>query len=142
MANRNQDIDAITVYIIGRKPLISQYPALEKVIKDYEVWLSNQGWYSRTIDGDSTFSNAKYFRDEVNRIIGAEIPKDWVPADAASAAETTAKKPTKWETLSATNQFAIVGAAVGVTALLVLSGPLYFNVWLKSKAVPRLNPKP
>lgn len=141
MANRNQDIDAITAYIVDKKSMISQYPALEKVIKDYEVWLSNQGWYSRTIDGDSTFASAKYFRDEVNRITGSEIPKDWVPADAASAAETTAKEPTKWEKLSATNQFALVGAAVGVTALLVLSGPLYFNIWLKSKALPRPNPK-
>jgi hypothetical protein len=135
----SQDIDAVTDYIEAARPLIPQHAGLlgnnplEKVISDYEAWLGNLTWYGRYIDTNDSFKNAKWYRDEVNRILDRKLPDDYLPADAAKAAETAGIKPSWWSKLPATTQWGVAGSAALIVAAGVFAAPMYITAFAKRK---------
>lgn len=90
---RTDDLRGITDYIEAQRALVAEHPTLAPIIKDYEEWLSGLSWYARTIDDKRTLSTAKWYRNKVNAVLRLELPPDWVPADAARAAESPPLSP-------------------------------------------------
>jgi peptidoglycan hydrolase-like protein with peptidoglycan-binding domain len=66
------DINAITLYIEERRPLVATYPALQKVIDDYYSWRSNVSWLSNTFDFSTVYLQARTFKDEVDKILAGK----------------------------------------------------------------------
>jgi hypothetical protein len=120
--SRNDDIDAITQYIANAQAEAQKYPAAIKVINDYSTWLSNLSWYTRNFDSAKALSEAKYYRDQLNSILGRKAPADWVPADAALSLEipTAKKDPTPKPPLIPTSVKVAIGVGGGATLILVL----------------------
>lgn len=134
----SQDIDAITVYIQSTRPLISENAGLlgnplKETIEEYENWLGNLTWYGRYVDTDESFKNAKWYRDEINRILDRKLPDDWIPADASKAAETAGVKPSWWARLPATTQWGVIGSGAVLTIAAVYAAPMYITAFAKRK---------
>lgn len=112
-----QDLDAITEYIENARSRVDEFPSLMSAITKYEAWLGNLGWYRKYLETDSVVGEAKYFRDEVNSILGDALPTNWIPADAAHAADAPAKKP---DLIPDQYKIAAAFTATGVVVLIIL----------------------
>ena len=120
--SQNDDIDAITRYMAEAQVEAKTYPEAVKTIADYSKWLSQLGWYTKHFEAARALSEAKYYRDRLNSILGRKLPEDWVAADAVGAMVTPAvtKDPTPVKPLIPT-PYKIAGtAAIAVTLTLVV----------------------
>lgn len=121
--SQNDDIDAITRYMADAQVEARTYPEAVKTIADYSTWLSQLGWYTKHFEAARALSEAKYYRDRLNSILGRQLPEDWAPADAVGAMVTPAvtKDPTPVAPLIPTVYKAALGiSAVATIALVVL----------------------
>jgi hypothetical protein len=120
--SQNDDIDAITRYMADAQIEAKAYPEAVKTIADYSTWLSQLGWYTKHFEAARALSEAKYYRDRLNTILGRKLPEDWASADAVGAMVTPAvtKDPTPVAPLIPT-AYKIAGtAAIAVTLTLVV----------------------
>ena len=129
----SQDIDAITEYIEGHRAKIPKFPDVKEVITEYEQWLTNLTWYGRYVDTDSSLAEAKWYRDRLNAMTGNQLPEDWIPADAAKAAETTATAPGLMSKLKPSTKYYLVAGGIAVTALIIYTGPMYLTAILRAR---------
>jgi hypothetical protein len=124
MQSRSQDVDAITRYMADAKTEAQKYPEAAQLILDYSKWLNNVSLYRRTFDTSTVLSEAKFYRDKLNRILPGRLPDPNVsPADAVSAIQvpTATVDPTpKSPLIPKPVQYALAagGGAVMVIVLL------------------------
>jgi hypothetical protein len=77
----NDDVNAISVYIENQRPNIKKFSALQKMIEDYEKWLTNLSWTEKYFTPENAVSQAVWYRDRVNEIMGVGIPVTDIPGD-------------------------------------------------------------
>jgi len=75
-----EDIAAIDEYIRSKRVLAGKYPRLTRLI---DAWVT---WYRDLPIVDTnptlTLAEAKRRREEINAVIGTQLPSTWTPADA------------------------------------------------------------
>lgn len=77
----NDDVNAITEYIENQRPNIKKYPKLQRIIEDYEKWLTNLGWSEKYFLIETTVSQAVWYRDQVNDAMGVAVDPSIIPGD-------------------------------------------------------------
>lgn len=132
----SQDIDAITEYVEAHRAKIPKFPDVKEVIAEYEQWLTNLTWYGRYVDTDASFAEAKWYRDRLNQVTDNQLPEDWIPGDAAKAAETAATAPGLMAKLSPSTKYYLVGGGIAAVALIIYTAPMYLTAILRARTPP------
>lgn len=116
------DIDAITEYMENAVQEAQKFPAAIKVIDDYRQWRTQLSWWKLNFSTDTAFSEAKYYRDKLNEILGRKLPATTFPADAATQAATTPPKtdPLTTPFIPTSYKVAFAAGAGVVVSLIVL----------------------
>lgn len=109
----DKDIEAITAYIATLRGDAEYNPAALNVYNDYSTWVSNLAWYRKQFDKPAVLSEAKYYRDRLNSILGRTLPTAIIADTEASIKNPAAKSdPTPRPPLIPT-QYKIAAAAGG-----------------------------
>lgn len=77
----NDDVNAITEYIESKRPEIKTHPNLQKIIEDYESWLTNLSWTEKYFQIESTKGQAVWYRNKVNQELGQVLDPSIIPGD-------------------------------------------------------------
>lgn len=78
----NDDVNAITEYIENQRPKIPKFPAIQKLIEDYEKWLVNLSWLEKYYTPDTSLGQAVWYRDRINELMGQSLNPSITTGDA------------------------------------------------------------
>lgn len=88
--NAQENIDAIRDYLNRREGELRLKPGGGTVVDNFRTWYRNLSDIDILIHPNKSVGEAKWYRDQANRILGEPdlSEEGWVPADAVAAAET------------------------------------------------------
>jgi hypothetical protein len=119
-ARFEDDLAAIDTYVREEaRPKITEYPASESLINDYEKWRQDLGWYAMNAVPNDTMNSAKAKRNAINAAQQNVLPADSVVEEGSFLASPT---DTSKEVISPVTKFALTIGAAFAGVLLVAVG--------------------
>lgn len=82
------DVDAIRDYLNRNEGDLRKTAEGGKVVDEFRIWYRALGTTDWLFRADNVVGEAKWYRNEANRILGKSLPEGQVSADAHRAGET------------------------------------------------------
>lgn len=88
------DVDAIRDYLSRKEPDLRKVQGGQVIVDNFRRWYASLNVVDRTVSLQRTVGEAKWYRNEANRLLGEQ--HQWIPIDAdkESEAPTAEKDPT------------------------------------------------